>query len=84
MSTSRLATIPHPSATANRVALARQIVAVLDENPGLFAAGAPSSFAVEQFGPDMWAVVNYRLGRDRVISPMTVAVVIGMLAGRTV
>ncbi len=83
MSTS-LATIPHPVATANRVALASEIVAVLDENPGMFAAGAPSSFAVEQFGPDMWAVINARLGRDRVISPMTVAVVIGILVGRSV
>lgn len=83
MSTS-LAPIPHPSATANRIALANEIVAVLDENPGWFAAGRPSSFAVEQFGPDLWAVINHALGRDRVISPMTVAVVIGILVGRSV
>lgn len=78
------ATIPHPVATANRVALAHEIVAVLDSSPGLFAAGAPSAFAVEQFGPDFWAGVNKALGRDRVISPMTVAVVIGILIGRSV
>lgn len=77
-------TMPHPSATRNRVALAADVVAFLDDNPGLFAAGKPTTYGVEQFGPDMWDNINARLGRDRVISPMTVAVVLGILAGREI
>lgn len=80
--TNTIEMIPHPAETKNRVALASEIVGFLDENPGLFAAGKASAFAVEQFGPDVWDNVNARLGRDRVISPMTVAVVLGILIGR--
>lgn len=78
------APIPHPVATANRVALANRIVETLDSNPGLFASGAPSALAVAQFGPSLWEVVNNSLGRERPISPLTVAVVIGILAAREV
>ena len=81
MSTSP-ATIPHPVATANRVALANRIVAALDAMPDLFAAGAPSAVAVAQFGPTIWNAINAELGRDRPISPMTVAMVTGILAAR--
>ena len=76
--------VPHPKATANRVALSHQIVGVLDASPGLFAAGHPTSLAVSQFGPAVWADVNAVLGRTRPISPMTVAVVVGLLAAREI
>lgn len=77
-------TIPHPAETGNRRNLAVEIVRFLDENPGLFAAGKPTAFGVEQFGPDLWDNINAHLGRDRVISPMTVALVIGILVGREI
>lgn len=84
-------TIQHPVATANRVALAQRIVAVLDANLGLFAAGEPTSHAVAQFGPVLWADINRQVadvdgtvGRARPISDLTIATVVGLLAAREV
>lgn len=79
--------VPHPVVTRNRVALARDIVALLDATPGLFAAGRPTSMAVAQFGPTVWSDIHRALSVDRpisgkVFSANTISVVVGLLAAR--
>lgn len=78
MSTNRTST--HPVAVRNRTAKARRIVEFLDAKDLVMTSGVASGMNHE-----FWTMVNKAMGEPReTISDLTIATVIGILAGQEV
>lgn len=65
----------------NRVNLASAIAAELVQNSDAYFTSLPTLAAVNAFDDRAWAKVNKALGRNRPVSDMTKAVVLGILVG---
>ena len=71
----------HPVASANRVAKAQRVVAFMDEHESIFGGPVSASTAAD-FQAATWRLINEAMGEQRPMSDLTVATVIGLLAGR--
>lgn len=80
MSTTQTST--HPVAIRNRVAKARRVVAFIDANDAVF--GGMTSGIAAGMNDEFWQMVNRAMGETRPMSTLTIATVIGILAGQEV
>lgn len=79
---SNTATSTHPVAIRNRINKAQRVVAFIDANPTIFSGVGTD--VVATFGPETWSLINRALGETRPLSNLTIATVLGILAGREV
>lgn len=75
--------IPHPKATANRQAKALRVADFMQANPQIFE-GFLTPDAVADFPAPVWALINTAMGEPNVMSPQTIAMIVGVLVGRSV
>lgn len=72
----------HPVAVRNRIAKARRIVDFINANPTVFRRMTSSVAAA--MNTEFWEMVNEAMGETRPPSALTIATVLGILAGQEV
>jgi hypothetical protein len=82
MKTIAPAPTPHVAATLNRQAKAVRVADFIETNPQIFS-GHTDPESVAGYPAPLWALVNTAMGEPREMSPLTIAMVVGILTARS-